>query len=382
MAVCLNGMTDMETFYLTDVFIETGMSIDLSSVEGIKVDKHSTGGIGDKTTLVIGPVLASCGLKMCKMSGRALGNTGGTVDKLESIPGYRTDLNSEEMLKQVSETGLVLSGQTDDLVPLDKKIYALRDVTATVESVPLIVSSIMSKKICSGADLIYIDLKVGSGAFIKSTEEAKQAIDFMERIGIRYNKKVVVGVTDMSAPLGNSVGNALEVIEAINTLKGKAGNNFSKLCTKIVVDILRITKKIDEKTAMEEAANSIESGAAYDKFVELVKHQGGDLSKLKVSDQKEEIYSPKSGTVVGINANLVGMIANRLGASRQVVEDEIDHSVGIVLAVETGDEVLQGDLLCTVYYNKNKDYESINDAFVIFTPSEMEEFYLKHKDEA
>ncbi len=380
MAICLNGMTDMETFYMTDVFVETGSSIDLSSIEGIKVDKHSTGGIGDKTTLVLAPVLAACGVKVCKMSGRGLGLTGGTVDKLESIPGFRTNLSSKEMVDETKAIGLSLSGQTDDLVPLDKKIYALRDVTATVESVPLIVSSIMSKKICSGADTIYIDLKVGSGALIKTADEAKEVIDLMQRVGIRYKKSVVVGVSDMNTPLGSSVGNALEVIEAIKTLEGKAGNNFSKMCTKIVVDILMISKKIDEKTATEEAARSIESGEAYNKFIEMVKYQGGDLSKLKISDKKEEIRSPKTGTVVAVDASLVGIVANKLGAGRRKKEDSIDHSVGVVLAVEVGDEVKEGDLLCTIYYNENQDYQAIHQAFKIFTEDEMLKFYKKYKD--
>lgn len=379
MAICLNGMSDMETFYLTDVFIETGSSIDLSSIEGIKVDKHSTGGIGDKTTLVLGPVLASCGIKMCKMSGRGLGLTGGTIDKLESIPGFRTDLTSSEMVEQVKKMGLSLSGQTDDLVPLDKLVYALRDVTATVESVPLIISSIMSKKISSGADTIYIDLKVGSGALVKNATEAEKVIDLMERIGIRYKKAVIVGISDMNTPLGSSVGNAVEVIEAINTLQGKAGNNFSKMCTKMVVDILMISKKIDEVSAREEAARSISSGDAYNKFVEMVKYQGGDLSKLKVSGLKEEIRSPKTGTVVAIDAFTVGEVANKLGAGRKKKEEAIDHSVGVVLAVETGDEVKEGDLLCTIYYNQNKDFGSIDKAFSIFTEEEMIKFYKKYK---
>lgn len=380
MAIALNGMTDKETFYMTDVFIETGSFIDLSSIEGIKVDKHSTGGIGDKTTLVLAPVLAACGLKICKMSGRGLGFTGGTVDKLESIPGFRTDLSSEEMIQEVKNIGLSLSGQTDDLVPLDKLVYALRDVTATVESVPLIVSSIMSKKICSGADTIYIDLKVGSGALIKNVEEAEAVIDLMKRIGIRYKKNVIVGVSDMDTPLGNSVGNALEVIEAITTLQGKAGNNFSKMCTKMVVDILIITKNIDEDAARAEAAQSISSGDAYKKFVEMVKYQGGDLSKLKVSDKKIEIKSAKTGTVVSIDALKIGQVASKLGAGRKVKDGPIDHSVGIVLNVENGDTVKEEDTLCTVYYNENQDYEDILDAFTIFTEAEMMDFYKKYKE--
>lgn len=380
MAIALNGMTDRETFYMTDVFIETGSFIDLSSIEGFKVDKHSTGGIGDKTTLVLAPVLAACGLKICKMSGRGLGFTGGTVDKLESIPGFRTDLSSQEMIQEVKDIGVSLSGQTDDLVPLDKLIYSLRDVTATVESIPLIVSSIMSKKICSGADTIYIDLKVGSGALIKNVEEAEVVIDLMKRIGIRYKKEVIVGISDMDTPLGNSVGNALEVIEAITTLQGKAGNNFSKLCTKMVVDILIITKGIDEETARTEASESISSGNAYKKFVEMVKYQGGDLSKLKISEKKVEIKSSKDGTIVSIDALKVGKVASKLGAGRKFKDDTIDHSVGIVLTVENGDTVKEGDTLCTVYYNENQDYEDILDAFTIFTEAEMLEFYNKYKE--
>ena len=381
MAICLNGLTDMETFYLTDVFIETGEYLDLSSIEGIKVDKHSTGGIGDKTTLVIAPVLASCGLKMCKMSGKGLGYTGGTIDKLDSIPGFRTDLTKDEMIAQTREIGVALSSQMGNLVPLDNLVYALRDVTATVESVPLIVASIMSKKIVSGADKIYIDLKVGSGALVKNTEEAANVIDLMKRIGIRYKKDVRVGVSDMDSPLGFSVGNALEVIEAIQTLQGKASNNLSKLCTNMVVDVLIQSKGLTEAEALKEAKESISSGRAYKKFVEMVKYQGGDLSKLKVSDKKEEIKSPKTGTVVSIDAFKVGEITNRLGAGRVKKSDLIDYGVGIVLNVETGDRIKEGDTVCTVYYNRNQHYTDILKAFTIFTDKEMENFYYKYKDE-
>lgn len=381
MAIAINGMSDLESFYLTDIFIETGEALDLSSIEGIKVDKHSTGGIGDKATLVIAPVLAACGLKICKMSGRALGYTGGTVDKLESIPGFRTDLSREEMIQETKEIGFSISSQTGNLVPLDKKVYALRDVTATVESVPLIVASIMSKKILSGADKIYIDLKVGKGALIKNTDEAKEAVDLMNRLGIRYKKEVKVGISDMNNPLGITIGNSLEVVEAIQTLQGKGGNNFSKLCTKIIVEILMMAKNITEEEALKESSECISSGKAYSKFLEMVKYQGGDLSKLKISDKTVQIKSPKTGTIVAIDALKLGVIVNSLGGGRLLKSDVIDHSVGISLNTSLGKKVEEGQNLCTVYYNKNENYEDITSAFTIFTEQEMQDFYLEYQDQ-
>lgn len=353
MAVCINGMTDEETFALTKIFIDSGDILDFSDLEGVKVDKHSTGGIGDKTTLVIVPIVAACGGKVIKMSGRGLGYTGGTIDKLESIPGYRIDLNEDEIMKQVHDIGLVVTGQTTDLVPMDKVIYALRDVTSTVSSIPLIASSIMSKKIAGGADKILIDIKVGNGALLRTKEEAKQLGCLMERIGAFYNREVRTIISDMNAPLGITIGNSLEVLEAIDVLRGKEKDNpFVDLCIELASNMISMSFDISMEEAKEKVLESIRSKSAYQKFVDMVSYQKGNLDKIKVSNKVMFIKSPQSGVIQKINALEWGKISLHLGAGKESIQDQIDYTVGIKLNKLIGDTVKKGEVLATIYYKK------------------------------
>lgn len=365
MAICINGMSDEEVINLTKIFINSGETLDLSSIKGVKVDKHSTGGIGDKTTLVIAPIVASIGVYMAKMSGRGLGYTGGTIDKLESISGFKTGLSKEEFMNELKSIGMVVSSQTGDLAPLDKKIYALRDVTGTVESYPLIASSIMSKKIASGANKILIDLKLGSGALIHTKEDAKKLADIMIRIGNSFNRETRVVITDMNTPLGNNIGNSLEVLEAIDILKGNIDNDLGKLCIELATHLVSMGKDIEIDEARVEVIESIKSGKAYNKFLEFVKYQNGDIDSLKVSSEKIEIKSIIDGKVEQIDAKIIGEVSMKLGAGRLTKEDDIDHTVGIVLNKKIGDTVNCGDVLCTLYVNKIKDEFNIREAFVI-----------------
>jgi len=365
MAICINGMTDEEVINLTKIFINSGETLDLSSIKGVKVDKHSTGGIGDKTTLVIAPIVASTGVYMAKMSGRGLGYTGGTIDKLESISGFKTGLSKEEFMDELKSIGMVVSSQTGDLAPLDKKIYALRDVTGTVESYPLIASSIMSKKIASGANKILIDLKLGSGALIHTKEDAKKLADIMIRIGNSFNRETRVVITDMNTPLGNNIGNSLEVIEAIDVLKGNIDNDLGKLCIELSSHLISMGKDISLDDARIEVIESINSGKAYNKFLEFVKYQNGDIDSLKVSSEKIEIKSIIDGKIEQIDAKIIGEVSMKLGAGRVTKEDDIDHTVGIVLNKKIGDTVNCGDVLCTLYVNKIKEEFNIREAFVI-----------------
>ena len=281
MAICINGMTDEEVFALTKVFIDSGDVLDFSHLITNMVDKHSTGGIGDKTTLIIGPIVAACGVPVVKMSGRGLGYTGGTIDKLESIPGYNTKLTEEKIIKQIKDIGIVLTGQTGDLAPMDKVIYALRDVTGTVSSIPLIASSIMSKKIAGGADKIIIDIKVGNGALLNTKKDAKELSRLMKAIGKIYQKEVITVISDMNTPLGYAIGNALEVKEAMDVLRGReTDSNLYDLCIALSSQMIQMGKNVDEKTAIKEVFEALNKGRAYEKFLELVKAQGGDISKL------------------------------------------------------------------------------------------------------
>ena len=359
-------MSDEEIFALTKIFIDSGDVLDFSDIPGIKVDKHSTGGIGDKTTLVIAPIVASCGVPVIKMSGRGLGYTGGTIDKLESIPGYRIDLSDDELIKQVHDIGIVVTGQTGDLVPMDKVIYALRDVTATVSSIPLIASSIMSKKIAGGADKILIDIKVGDGALLGTKEEAKKLATLMKKIGKVYNREVQCVVSDMNIPLGTSVGNSLEVLEAIDVLYGKEdNNNFVDLCIELATDMVSMGKEITREEAGVLVRESLKSGAAYNKFLELVKRQGGDLSKLKVSNKKCVIKSPNSGIVKKIDALEVGKLSLALGSGKVSIKDKIDYTVGVKLKKLVGDSVKKGDVLAELYYNKKMPDFDVDKIFKI-----------------
>lgn len=357
MAICINGMSDREIFDLTDIFIKSGDILDFSYIEGIKVDKHSTGGVGDKTTMVIAPIVASLGVVVVKMSGRGLGHTGGTIDKLESIPGFRTDLTEEQLKDEVKNIGMVVTSQTGNLTPLDKVIYALRDVTATVESVPLIAVSIMSKKIASGADKILIDIKLGKGALIKTKRDAEKLSSLMIKIGKFYNKEVRTVITDMNNPLGTSIGNSLEVIEAINVLLNKEKNEFTDLCINLATEMVSMGKNVSYEDAHKKVINSIRNGLAYNKFLEFVGYQKGDLRKLKVSDRTIEIRSNKAGLINGIDALEFGKLSVLLGAGRQNKNDKINPSVGIKLNKLVGDKVKIGDLLCTLYISDESNQD-------------------------
>ena len=348
MAICINGMTDEETFDLTDIFIKSGDVLDLSSIPGVKVDKHSTGGVGDKVTLIIGPIVSSCGVPVPKMSGRGLGHTGGTIDKLESIKGFNTNLTEEEFINQIKKIGFAVTGQTKNLCPMDKVIYALRDVTGTVASIPLIATSIMSKKIAGGADKILLDVKVGDGALMKTMEDAKALASIMERIGKAHHRDVICEITDMNVPLGHNIGNSLEVIEAMDTLQGRKGKLYD-LCLDISANMISLSKGISYDEAMKEATEALTSGRAFKKFEEFVKMQGGDLNSLEVSNQTIDIISNKKGTLKNIRALALGELSVSLGAGRRTKEDSIDHSVGIVIHKDIDDKINVGDKLATLY---------------------------------
>lgn len=358
MAICIRGMNDRETFDLVDIFIKSGDVLDLSNIPGVKVDKHSTGGIGDKITLIIGPIVSSCGVIVPKMSGRGLGFTGGTIDKLESIKGFKVSLTEEEFIKQISDIGFAVTSQTSNLCPLDKVIYALRDVTGTTDSIPLIASSIMSKKIAGGADKIFIDIKCGNGAMMKTESDALKLKDLMERIGSYYGHDTICEISDMNTPLGSNIGNSLEVIEAMDVLKGKTGH-LRDLSIKISSEMVSIAKNISIDDAREEVLNVLENKSAYNKFLEFVKTQGGDINSLEVSKYVEEIESTKKGIVKGINALNIGKLSCSLGAGRESKEDKIDYTVGIVLNKLVGEEVNIGDTLFTLY-KKDDNFVTLN----------------------
>ena len=366
MAVCINGMTDEEVFALTKIFIDSGDCLEFSNIPGIKVDKHSTGGIGDKTTLVIAPIVASLGIPVIKMSGRGLGYTGGTIDKLESIKGYNINLSEKQIIKQVKDIGIVITGQTHDLVPMDKVIYALRDVTSTVKSIPLVASSIMSKKIASGADRILIDIKVGNGALLETKEEAKKLSDLMVKIGKIYDREVRCVISDMNTPLGYCVGNALEVLEAIDVLKGEeTSNNFVDLCIDLASEMVSMGLNISKDEAKEKVLNSIKDGSAYNKFIELVETQGGDIKSIKISNRKYAIKAKNSGTLKKINALEIGKLSLGLGAGKLNIKDKIDYSVGVKLNKLVGEEVKKGDVLATLYVNRIIPSINVDEIFTI-----------------
>ena len=367
MAICINGMDDEEVLNLTDIFIKSGETLDLSSISGITVDKHSTGGVGDKTTLVITPIVASVGVKVLKMSGKGLGHTGGTIDKLESIPGFNVNLSCSDAIDKVNNVGAAIISQTANLTPLDKKIYALRDVTGTVESIPLIAVSIMSKKIAAGSKKIVIDIKVGNGALLKNENEALELSRIMRLIGSKYNRNVLTLLTPMDIPLGNNIGNSLEVLEAIKILKCEESNYLSKLCIELASNMISLAKDISLEEATALVNNSLTSGAAYNKFIEIVKSQGGDLSKLRVSSNCARVVSNKTGIIKKINALAFGKLSVELGAGRLSKEDTIDYGVGIVLEKNIGDKVNVGDTLCTLYLkdSTNNITFNIDDYYVL-----------------
>lgn len=366
MAICIRGMSDEEIYALTKIFIESGDVLDFSDVPGIKVDKHSTGGVGDKTTLVIAPIVASLGIPVVKMSGRGLGYTGGTIDKLESIPGFRIDLSEEEVINQVKDIGVVVTGQTADLAPMDKVIYALRDVTGTVSSIPLIASSIMSKKIASGADKILIDIKVGKGALLKTKKDANKLSQLMIKIGKFYGREVRTIISDMNIPLGHAIGNSLEVLEAIDILRGKEKkSNLVDLCIELASEMVSMGKEIPIEDATKLVKKSIKNGSAYNKFLEMVDFQGGNIKGIKVNKKVQKIKSSKYGTIVGIDALEFGKLSVSLGAGRISKEDTIDYGVGIYLEKLVGQKVRKGDILARIYSDVKFEQTFIENIFVI-----------------
>jgi pyrimidine-nucleoside phosphorylase len=357
MAIKLKGMDAKETSFLTDSMVRSGDRVDLSSIQGVKVDKHSTGGVGDKTSLVIGPIVATLGLKLAKMSGRGLGHTGGTIDKLESIPGFSTSLSPIQFLDQVRRLGIAIVGQTGQLVPADKKLYALRDVTGTVESIPLIASSIMSKKIASGAETILLDVKFGSGAFMKTLPRAKQLAQAMVNIGKNLKRDTVAMITDMEQPLGYAIGNRLEVLEAMATLQNQGPKDFLTLCVEASSMMLvqaKTSKNLTE--ARKKVMRVIEDGSAYQTFLAWISAQGGDMKKfnqLKTDTQfVTTVTAQKSGWIHHIDALKLGHIALELGAGRLTKDASIDHQAGIMLTKKVGEKVLRGDVLATLYSNQ------------------------------
>ncbi|HOW38586.1 MAG TPA: pyrimidine-nucleoside phosphorylase [Candidatus Izemoplasmatales bacterium] len=372
MAVYFQGMTDEEAAFLTKSMLHSGDVIDLSKIQGIKVDKHSTGGVGDKTTLILGPLVAACGAKLAKLSGRGLGHTGGTLDKLESIPGCRIDLSEAQFLRQVNEIGIAVAGQTAEIVPADKLLYALRDVTGSVPSIPLIASSIMSKKLASGADVICLDVKIGEGAFMKTIEDARRLSKLMVTIGASFGKKVVAFLTDMDQPLGLAVGNRLEVREAIETLSGHGPEDLETLCLEIGAAMIR---EAGLATADDEARSLVKehlrNGKALAKFQEFIQAQGGKIDDLSRFVQAKEIVDFRSdvdGYVQRINALDIGLASMRLGGGRETKEDVIDPNVGIVLARKVGDSVRKGQILARIYADQPVTEEiflSLQAAFVI-----------------
>ena len=356
MAILLRGMTDRETLDMTMAMVHSGETLDLSPIQGVKADKHSTGGVGDKTSLVLCPMVAACGLKVAKMSGRGLGHTGGTIDKLESFPGFTTGISEETFFKNVNEIGIAIAGQTADLVPADKKLYALRDVTGTVPSIPLIVSSIMSKKLASGADVIVLDVKCGSGAFMKTEQEARTLAQGLTRIGRLAGRKCAAVITDMDQPLGWAVGNALEVKEAISVLKGEKGGDLLELCLTLGSCMLTeagLAGSIEEARAKLE--KTISDGMALEKLSQMVTAQQGDgrdvydTSRLPLAPVQMEVTALEGGYVRRIEAEQVGLVSMHLGGGRATKDSEIDLSVGLVLHKKVGDSVEAGESLATIH---------------------------------
>jgi pyrimidine-nucleoside phosphorylase len=356
MAVLQKGMTSKETADLTTAIAASGDTIDLSGVAKIAVDKHSTGGVGDKTTLVVQPIVAACGVPVGKMSGRGLGFTGGTLDKMESIEGFRVDLSTDEFMNQLEEIGLVLSGQTADLAPADGKLYALRDVTGTVPSIPLIASSVMSKKIAGGAQGIVLDVKVGNGAFMQSVEDGLELARLMVDIGVHAGSKVVALLSDMNQPLGNAVGNALEVREAVETLQDGGPGDFREHCVVVASHMLLLAEKIKNLSeARGKIEDELKDGRAYEKMVAMVSAQGGDTGMLENLDRLPKALiikthnAQKSGFVARVHAREVGLSAMELGAGRAKKSDPVDHAVGVVVHTKVGDTIAQGEPLFTVH---------------------------------
>mgnify|MGYP004508645883 FL=1 len=371
MAIVINGMNMTETLALTDIFLKSGDELNLGEKIENLVDKHSTGGIGDTTTLIIGPMCASLGMKMAKMSGRGLGITGGTIDKLESIPGFNVNLSEEEFISQVENIGFAVVSQTKNLTPLDKVIYALRDVTGTAESIPLIASSIMSKKLALGSKNILIDVKVGKGALMKTIDDANTLCKYLEEIGDAYNRSVRTIIGNMDAPLSYAIGNSLEVCEAMNVLNGKRCPLYDA-CVEIVANLYDMTFSSGLEEGYKQARYVLESKKALNKFYEFVHAQGGSLRGVSVAKNKIKITASETGEVEKIDALKVGELAATLGASKKSLDDKIDYTVGIMLNVKIGDHVNTGDTLYTIYTNEENLNLSKNDTDFITISSGLD----------
>lgn len=384
MAIFFQGMNNEEAANLTKAMLYSGDIIDLSKISGIKVDKHSTGGVGDKTTLVLGPLVASLGAKLAKLSGRGLGHTGGTLDKMESIPGMRIDLSEEEFINQVNKINIAVAGQTKRLVPADKLLYALRDVTATVPSIPLIASSIMSKKLASGADVICLDVKIGDGAFMKTIEEARELSNIMVAIGKAFDKKVSAFITSMDEPLGYAVGNRLEVKEVIETLSGKGPKDLEDLCVSIAGYMVYYADKADSPDeGIRMAKENLHNGKALAKFYEFINAQGGHIDNLDEFIKVKEVIpfkAQKEGYIKNIKALNIGLASMKLGGGRATKEDDIDPMVGVVLKKKVGDYIKKDEVLLSIYTNTDvtkEIYDLLDDAYEIITKEVKSESIIK-----
>ncbi len=366
MAICINGLNSEETCLLTEAMLNSGKTIDLSSIPGVKVDKHSTGGVGDKTTLIVAPIVASCDVPVAKMSGRSLGYTGGTIDKLESIPGYKVNIPIDDFIKQVSEIKVCISTTTENLAPADKKIYALRDVTGTVSSKSLIAASIMSKKLATGADKILLDVKYGKGALVNTKEEAVELARLMVYIGNKHGKETKALVTNMNYPLGSMIGNSLELKEVIQILNGRGNKDLRDLCVVLSSYMISMSKNIDFISAQGEVLEAIRTGKAYRKFLEFITYQGGDLRYVKISNNVVEVKSTKEGYLNDVDALEIAKCALKLGAGRTYKDELIDHSVGIEIIKNIGEYINVGDTLARAYVgDKSIDFNEIASAFRI-----------------
>lgn len=362
MAVYLRGMTDTETAQLTAAMAQSGDMVDLSGVQGVKADKHSTGGVGDKTTLVAAPLAAACGVKVAKMSGRGLGHTGGTVDKLESIAGLRTVLTQQEFIRQVNQIGLAVIGQSGNLAPADKKLYALRDVTATVSCLPLIASSIMSKKLAAGSDCILLDVKTGSGAFMKTPQQSQQLAQAMVRIGTANGRRTAALITDMDTPLGNAVGNSMEVAEAVQTLRGHGPRDLTEVCTALAAGMLSLAQNAPMQDCTQRVRQAIADGSGLQKLCQMVQAQGGDTqmitspSLLPRAKYSRVVCAPRSGYVQATDTEKIGAASVLLGAGRRVKDEPIDHAAGIMLHKKQGDAVRAGEVLAMLFADEEAKF--------------------------
>ena len=369
MAIYFNGMTPSETAILTDAMMHSGDTVDLSRFGTFAVDKHSTGGVGDKTSLIVAPIVSALGGKLAKMSGRGLGHTGGTVDKLESIPGFRTELSAEEFLRQVEEVGMAVIGQSGDLAPADKKLYALRDVTATVDSVPLIASSIMSKKLAAGAHSIVLDVKVGSGAFMKTREDGEALARQMVDIAAACGRQAAALVTNMDIPLGSAVGNAIEVMEAVEILQGGGDRRLRSLCEALATEMLCLCQGWSPEEAAARVTETVDSGAAFEQMCRWVAAQGGDAEYLRDVSRfpvapAYEVCAPTDGYVTAMDAERIGIVGVSLGAGRATKEESIDFAAGIRLLKKTGDAVTAGEPIAVLYTNRAHAVEGATAAYL------------------